>query len=26
LGLAGIPHQKGGVQQALAYLSETSNG
>jgi alanine-glyoxylate transaminase/serine-glyoxylate transaminase/serine-pyruvate transaminase len=25
LGLAGLPHQKGGVQQALAYLSETSD-
>ena len=24
LGLAGIPHQKGGVQQALAYLAESS--
>lgn len=26
LGLAGIPHQKGGVQQALSYLAESSGG
>jgi alanine-glyoxylate transaminase/serine-glyoxylate transaminase/serine-pyruvate transaminase len=26
LGLAGIPHQKGGVQHALAYLAESSAG